>query len=346
MESSSKWRRSHLRVDRVIREVRFRLTPLRRTGSRGRSSPGAAGEARRFVLVGSSGSRGIEVIPQCSGDQTPFRAVSCEGVGSRPSQIRDRSDVRHPNQAKDPDRSPGQLDVRVCPTWPLRSFTLRERLALERVVEVDLLLEDDVGATRDFFLNECTSDGRVLLPGLSLIEAFDLGEILNGPNRGVTECELEVSVAILATAVSALTGGVVSPRDDPAVGEELAHRREAFDAVDLEVEREGHNLADPGDPEQTLDVGVGDEFGLKLLLDAMDLVTQQLDLLRVERSLKCGFGREPKGLRHVVLLEQPLDRVLRTGPLLHQVQSRAQQGTERSELGTDHVGPWDQVGSE
>jgi len=103
--------------------------------------------------------------------------------------------------------SPGQLGVRACLTWPLRGFALRERLALERVIEVDLLLEDDVDATCEFFLDECTSDGRVLLPSLSLIEAFDLGEVLNGANRGVTECELEVSVAILAAAVPALTGG-------------------------------------------------------------------------------------------------------------------------------------------
>jgi len=142
------------------------------------------------------------------------------------------------------------------------------------MIEVDLLLEDDVDAACDFLLDERASDGRVLLPSLSLIEAFDLGEVLNGANRGMTECELQVAVAILAATVPALTGGVVGPRDDPAVGEELAHRREAFDAVDLEVEREGHNLADPGDPEQTLDVGVGDEFGLKLLLDAMDLVSR------------------------------------------------------------------------
>ena len=211
------------------------------------------------------------------------------------------------------------------------------------MIEVDLLLEDDVDATREFFLDECTSDGRVLLPSLSLIEAFDLGEILNGPNRGVTERELEVSVAILAAAVPALTGGVVGPRNDAAVGEELAYRGEAFDAVDLEMEREGHDLADTGNPEQALDVGVGDEFGLKLLLDSMDLITQQLDLLRIERRLKRGFVREPKGFGHIVLLEQPLDRVLRAGPLLHQVQSRAQQSTQGSELGTDHMGPWDQV---
>ena len=164
-------------------------------------------------------------------------------------------------------------------------------MALERVIELDLLLEDDVDATREFFLDECTSDGRVLLPSLSLIEAFDLGEILNGANGGVTERELEVSVAILATTVPALTGGVVGARNDAAVGEELAHRGEALDAVDLEMKCEGYDFADTGNPEQTLDIGVGDEFGLELLLDTMDLITQQLDLLRIERRLKRGLVR-------------------------------------------------------
>ncbi len=79
-------------------------------------------------------------------------------------------------------------------------------MALERMVEVDLLLEDDVGATSDFLLHERTSDGWILLPSLSLIEAFDLGEILNGPNRGVTEGELQITVAIFAATMSALTG--------------------------------------------------------------------------------------------------------------------------------------------
>ena len=82
-----------------------------------------------------------------------------------------------------------------------------------------------------------------------------------------------------------------APRNDAAVGEELAHRGEAFDAVDLEMEREGHDLADTGDLEQALDVGVGDECGLKPLLDTMDLITQQLDLLRIERGLQRGLVR-------------------------------------------------------
>ena len=109
----------------------------------------------------------------------------------------------------------------------------------------------------------------------------------------------------VAATVPAFTGGVVGPRNDAAVGEELAHRREAFDAVDLEMKREGYDFADTGNPEQALDIGVGDEFGLKLLLDTMDLITQQLDLLRIERRLKRGFVREPKRLGHKVRAARP-----------------------------------------
>ena len=74
------------------------------------------------------------------------------------------------------------------------------------MIKVDLLLENDVDATREFFLDQCTSDGRVLLPGLPLIEVFDLREILNGPDLGMTEGELQIAVAVFAATVPALTG--------------------------------------------------------------------------------------------------------------------------------------------
>jgi hypothetical protein len=59
-------------------------------------------------------------------------------------------------------------------------------LALERVIKVDLLLEDDIDATREFFLDECTSDGRVLLPSLSQIVRI----IPQVDDRYMTDCAL------------------------------------------------------------------------------------------------------------------------------------------------------------
>ena len=114
------------------------------------------------------------------------------------------SNVRHPNQARDPDRSPSQLDARACPTWPLRLLPPLEWLALERVVELDALLEDDIDAARELLLDESPCDGRVLLPSLALIEPLDFGVVLNGPDRGVTEGELEVTIPVLAPAVTGL----------------------------------------------------------------------------------------------------------------------------------------------
>jgi hypothetical protein len=75
-------------------------------------------------------------------------------------------DVGHPNQGRDTDRGvllpgPDQLDVRACPTWPLHSLLSRERLTFERVVEVDLLGEDDVNGASDLLL-----DRELLLRGL------------------------------------------------------------------------------------------------------------------------------------------------------------------------------------
>jgi hypothetical protein len=177
---------------------------------------------------------------------------------------------------------PDQLDVRACPTWPLRSFLSRERLALELVVEVDLLGEDDVDGACDLLLDEGACDGGVLVTCLLLVEALDLRVVLDSAHGRVAEHELDVAVAVLAVAVPALGGRVVGSGHDAAIAEELLYCRKALDAVDLEVEREGDELADPRDPEQTLDVGVGDELGIELLLDAADLVGEQLDLLGVE----------------------------------------------------------------
>jgi len=62
-----------------------------------------------------------------------------DSVWSR-SQIRVGCEVGHPNQGRDAGlRVRCQLDVRACPTWPLRSFAFGERLTFERVVEVDVL---------------------------------------------------------------------------------------------------------------------------------------------------------------------------------------------------------------
>ena len=111
--------------------------------------------------------------------------------------------TRHPNQAEEPKR-PVQLGVGACLAWPLRCFAFRERLALERVIEVDVLLEDDVDGPGDLLLDQSTSNGRVLLTCLPLVELLDLWEVLNRSNRRVAQGELQMSVPVLPTPVATL----------------------------------------------------------------------------------------------------------------------------------------------
>lgn len=188
-----------------------------------------------------------------------------EAQRARPRYDMD-SNVRHPNHARDPNRSPDQLDARACLAWPLRLFAPLEWLALERVVELDLLLEDDVDAACEFLLDEGPRDGRVLLPCLALIEAL-----------------------------------VVGTGHDAAVGEELTDRWKALDPVDLEIVGEGGDLSDAGDPEQALNVGFGDQARLELLLDPPDLVCEQFDLLLVQGRRKGGLIGERCRIGYVEL---------------------------------------------
>ncbi len=91
---------------------------------------------------------------------------------------------------------------------------------------------------------------------------------MDGSYRGMAEGELEVTVPVLPVPVTALACRVGRTGHDAAVGEEVLHGGKTFDAIDLEVEREGDELSDTGDPEQALDIGRGNELGLELLLDA------------------------------------------------------------------------------
>ncbi len=49
-------------------------------------------------------------------------------------------------------------------------------MALERVIEVDLLVEDDIRGASELLLNESAGDGGILLSRLLLIEALISGK--------------------------------------------------------------------------------------------------------------------------------------------------------------------------
>src|SRR5690606_3155023 len=158
---------------------------------------------------------------------------------------------------------------------------------------------DHVDRASNLLLDEGASDGRVLLPGFSLIEALDLRVILNGSDGGMAERELQVPVSVLAASVPALARRVVGPRHHPAVREKLTGRREALDPIDLEVQRRRDELADARDHQQTLDVGVWNQVRLQLLLDAPDLTVQELDLFIEEAGLEDRLIGQVRRLGHV-----------------------------------------------
>ncbi len=117
-----------------------------------------------------------------------------------------------------------------------------------------------IDEARDLQRHQRARDPDRLLAGLGLEEGLELGVVLHGPDAGVAERELEIAVpGFTAGAMPGPAGRVVGARDEAAVGEELARRGEARDAVDLRIDGEGVHLAEPGDPEQPLDIGVGNQ---------------------------------------------------------------------------------------
>jgi len=110
--------------------------------------------------------------------------------------------------------------------------------------------------------------------------------------------------------VPALATRVLGARHEPAVRDEGAHVGEARDAVDLQVQRERGDFADPGDPQEALHVGVRDERRQELALQALDLRREQRALLGVQFTLEPRQGGQLGRRRDVVLREQPGDGVL------------------------------------
>ncbi len=65
-------------------------------------------------------------------------------------------------------------------------------------------------------------------------------------------------------------------------------------------------------------VGVGDKVGHERALQPLDLAVEQLGLLDVGLGLELPEGVEVRDVAHVVLLEEPGDRVLRGHAALDQ----------------------------
>jgi hypothetical protein len=111
-----------------------------------------------------------------------------------------------------------QLGGGARPLGPPCLFLPRKRRAFELLVEVDLLVQDDVHTLREFLGHQRAGHFQGLLPFPALVPGPDLGEVLNRPDRGMAEGELQVAVAILgARAVPGPLGRVRGAGDQPAV---------------------------------------------------------------------------------------------------------------------------------
>jgi hypothetical protein len=136
----------------------------------------------------------------------------------------------------------------------------RQRRALELVVEVDLLGQDDVHPLREFLGPQRAGHFQGLLPFPALIPGPDLGAVLDRPDRGMAEGEFQVAGAIfVARAVPRPLGRVRGAGHQSAGGPEVLLGGEAADAVDFEVDGERSETPDPGDPQEALDVGAVEE---------------------------------------------------------------------------------------
>ena len=102
--------------------------------------------------------------------------------------------------------------------------------------------------------------------------------------------------------------GVVGPRNETAIGNEVLIGREALDAIEFEIDGKRRNLPDAGYPKQTLDIVIGNEYGVEKALEMEDLFVQELDLVTATLELEpVGFreriGRAPVDGDEVIAVE-------------------------------------------
>ena len=172
-----------------------------------------------------------------------------------------------------------QLGIRACQARPLKSFDTRDGLTFESPVVV-LGCQDVVDNTSELFGNDGTGNTLVGATQHAFVERSDLRIVLDGPDSTVTERQFEILVTIFVSRfLSECPVGVVGTGDEPAIADEVFVGRETLDAIDLQVHGERSGLADTGDPEQALDVIVGNQDRMQRLLKGEDLITQQSDLM-------------------------------------------------------------------
>src|SRR5688572_7836293 len=145
-----------------------------------------------------------------------------------------------------------ELGVRAPLTWPLGLLAATQGLALERSVIGAFTLENVVNDPAQLLRHDAAGDRFGFAAALLLIEGLDFRVVLDRPDRSVGEGDLEGAVAILAVLVPGLSAGVTRTRNESGIREEMLHRWESADAIDLQINGEGVDASDSRDPQEVL----------------------------------------------------------------------------------------------
>lgn len=168
-----------------------------------------------------------------------------------------------------------------------------------------MVLEHVIHNSRHFFGHDGSGDGSGRFTGLGLVEAFDFEVVLHGMDSDFGEGELEIFVAVfVAGLMFEFLVGIAGAGDQSTVGEEVFFIGKAFDAIDLQVEREGGDFTDAWRHEQTLDIGVGYQMGMQGFLQCGDLIAKQGHLIDQTTELNPIFTRQRKSSKFLIAGER------------------------------------------
>lgn len=119
-----------------------------------------------------------------------------------------------------------------------------------------MFFEHMVYDARHFFGEDGSGHRSGRFAGFGQVEAFDFRIKLDRMHGDFGESEFEVFVAIFVSGLMfEFLVGIAGAGHQSTIGEEVFVVGKAFDAVDLQVEREGGDFTDTRHPEQALNIG-------------------------------------------------------------------------------------------
>ena len=240
-----------------------------------------------------------------------------------------------------------QLGGWACQARPLRLFRSAQRFVFEVSVEGVTRFEDLVDDAGDLERDEGAGNLDGFASRFGFKEGADLGIVLHGPDGGVTERDFEIAVPGFGTgAMLGPPSGVGGSRHEPAIGKELLGGGEAFDPIDLGVDREGVDLADARDPEQALDMGIGNEIVVERSFEGVYLFLDERDLCAVAGRLEVVEVIQLVHGLDVELLEEPCDAVFAASSFFDESEASAHEVSRCAVFGTNHVRLGDEVGTQ